>query len=158
MSNANAGIVRLDARFSGRSARLELANVWAVLRRSASVAFVAGLVTSGCSCGRQATLEISAPSNAIVGSPFSVTVTATVDGNRDRVINSPIHFTSSDTAAVLPTDYGFTPNDAGSHTFVSGITLMTAGRQSLTATMKDESALTASANVTVSATAASREP
>jgi hypothetical protein len=147
VSNANAGF---DARFSGKSARLGLGNVLAGPRRWALSAAVAGLVTFGC--GTPATLYISAPSSAVAGSPFTVTVTATVGGSPDKVINSPIQFTSSDSAAVLPGYYYFTANDAGSHTFTNGVTLMTAGSQSITATVIGASALTATANVTVSAT------
>jgi hypothetical protein len=111
---------------------------------------VAGLVTFGC--GAYATLEIGAPHTAIAGSPFTITVTAMLGGNRDRIINSPIKFTSSDPAAVLPGIYYFTANDAGSHTFTNGVTLMTAGSQSITATAIGASGLTGGTNVTVSAT------
>jgi len=113
---------------------------------------MAAFMTS--SCGTQhATLYITAPSTAVASTPFTVTVTAMIGNAPDRVINSPILFTSSDKAAVLPPFYGFTPSDAGSHTFTNGITLMTPGNQSITATIKDASALTATANVTVTAAA-----
>jgi hypothetical protein len=113
---------------------------------------VAGLATFGC--GTYATLEISAPPGAISGSAFSITVTAMVGENRDTIINSPIKFTSSDPAAVLPPLYYFNANDAGSHTFTNGVTLMTVGNQSITATVIGAAGLTGSAKVTVSATAA----
>jgi hypothetical protein len=77
-----------------------------------------------------------------------------VGGSRDKIINSSIHFTSSDRAAVLPGDYYFTANDAGSHTFTNAVTLMTAGSQSITATAFGASGLNGTANVTVSATTA----
>lgn len=147
---SNASLVRFVARFSGKSAGLGLGNVLAPLRLWALSAAVAGLVTFGC--GTAATLHITAPSSAVAGSPFTVTVTATVGGSPDTIINGAIHFTSSDSAAVLPADYGFTANDAGSHTFTNGVTLMTTGSQSITATIVKASALTATANVTVSAT------
>jgi hypothetical protein len=113
---------------------------------------VAGLATFGC--GTYATLEISAPPGAISGSAFSITVTAMVGENRDTIINSPIKFTSSDPAAVLPPLYYFNANDAGSHTFTNGVTLMTVGNQSITATVIGAAGLTGSAKVTVSAMAA----
>lgn len=148
---SNASFVRSVVRFSGKSARPGLGNALAALRLWALSASVAGLATFGCGT-QHATLYLSAPSTAIAGSPFTVTVTAMIGGSRDRVINSPILFTSSDSAAVLPAFYGFTANDAGSHTFTNGVTLMTPGSQSITATIKDASALTATANVIVSAT------
>jgi hypothetical protein len=113
---------------------------------------VAGLVPFGC--GTPATLVINAPSRAVAGSPFTITVTAMVGGSRDTIINSPIHFTSSDSAAVLPGDYDFTANDAGSHTFTNGVTLMTAGNQSITATVIGAPGLNGTTNVTVSAATA----
>jgi hypothetical protein len=126
------------------------------LRLWALSTVIAGLAAYGC--GTPATLHITAPSNATAGSPFTVTVTAMVGGSRDKVINSPIHFTSSDSAAVLPPDYYFTAQDAGSHTFTNGVTLKTAGSQSITATTLGASALNGTATVTVSAatTAASQ--
>ena len=152
MSKANPGFVHFDARFSGKPPRRGLGNVKAALWLWTLSASVAGLATFGCGT-QHATLYITAPSTAVAGSPFNVTVTAMVGGSRDRVINSPILFTSSDPAAVLPPFYGFNANDAGSHTFINGVTLMTPGNQSITATIKDASGLTATANVTVSATA-----
>ena len=103
-------------------------------------------------CGTHATLYITAPTSAIAGSPFTLTVTAKVGASRDTVINSSIRFTSSDSAAILPPIYLFIANDAGSHTFTNGVTLMTAGNQSITVTVIGAPAITATANVTVSAT------
>lgn len=120
-----------------------------VMRRWALCTALAGQITSGC--GIHATLDVSTPSNALAGSPFTVTVTALVGGRRDTVINSPIHFTSSDTAAVLPADYYFNANDSGSHTFTDGVTLKTPGSQSITVTVIDASGINGTANVAVSA-------
>ena len=104
-------------------------------------------------CGSPtAHLEITAPSGAIAGTPFTVTVTAMVNGRRDTAFNSPIHFSSSDSAAVLPLDYGFTAADAGSHTFT--IALMSVGNQSVKATDFFAASLSATASVTVSAATA----
>jgi hypothetical protein len=80
-----------------------------------------------------------------------------VGGNRDTIINSPVKFTSSDPAAILPPIYNFNASDAGSHTFTNGVTLMTVGNQSITATVIGAAGLTGSAKVTVSATAAAAQ-
>jgi hypothetical protein len=53
-----------------------------------------------------------------------------------------VHFTSSDAQAVLPANYTFTSTDAGKHTFANGVTLKTAGTQSITATDTVNSSLT----------------
>jgi hypothetical protein len=102
-------------------------------------------------CGTTAaTLDLSAPPTAVAGSPFSVTVTVMIDGTRDTVINSHIHFTSSDPAAVLPSDYTFTPADAGSHTWTNGFTLMTRGDQTISAIIFHATGIKGSADVAVS--------
>jgi hypothetical protein len=77
-------------------------------------------------------VDIAAPVAVPAGSPFTVTLTVMANGSRDKIFNSPIHFTSSDAAAVLPPDYAFTAADAGSHTFTNGITLATPGNQTIT--------------------------
>ena len=79
---------------------------------------------------------VNAPASATAGVPFSVTVTAKdSSGNTVTGYNGTVHFTSSDTAALLPADYTFTTGaggDNGVHTFT--ILLPTAGSQTLTAT------------------------
>jgi len=110
---------------------------------------MAGLGALSCS-SPVANLTISAPASAVAGSPFSVTVTAMVDRRKDTIFNSPVHFSSSDSAAVLPIDYAFTAADAGSHTFANVI-LMTGGSQSIKVTDNIAPSLNATANVTVTA-------
>ena len=101
-------------------------------------------------CGTtHAILEFTAPPTVTAGSPFTVTVTATADGKRDTIINGAIHFTSSDPAAVLPADSGFTPADAGSLTWTNGFILMTPGNQTISASILDISGINGTVNVTV---------
>jgi hypothetical protein len=152
LSYADAGFVGFLARLSGKSARLGLGSVSAARVLWVLSTTMAGLVAFGCG-SPVANLEITVLSSATVGSPFTVTVTAMVDGRRDTIFNSPIHFSSSDSAAVLPADYAFTAADAGSHTFVNGVTLMTAGSQTIKATDIIAPSITATANVTVTVTA-----
>jgi hypothetical protein len=49
----------------------------------------------------------------------------------------------------LPPDYTFTPKDRGSHTFPNGVTLVTPGDQTVTATDTQDDSITGSATVTV---------
>jgi hypothetical protein len=79
-----------------------------------------------------------------------VTVTATINGKPDTIINSPVHFTSSDPAALLPSDYLFTRADAGSHTFTNGFTLMTQGNQTISGEIHDATGIEGKATVAVS--------
>src|SRR5205814_1989106 len=53
-------------------------------------------------------------------------------GNTATGYTGTVHFTSSDSQAVLPANYSFSAGDAGAHTFAA--TLKTAASQSLTAT------------------------
>ena len=82
-------------------------------------------------------LLITAPANAVSGTPFDVIVTA-VDpyGNVDMNYAGTVTWTSSDTdaAVILPADYTFQPTSNGMVTFPGGMTLITLGNQTLTAT------------------------
>jgi hypothetical protein len=106
------------------------------------------LAASGCGT-THAILNFTAPPTATAGTPFTVTVTVLYQGKPDTVINSRIHFASSDPAAALPPDYYFTPADAGSHTWMNGFTLATPGSQTVSATIADASGINGSANIVV---------
>jgi hypothetical protein len=124
-------------------------NASVALRLGALTAAIAISMTFGCATPH-AVLNFTAPSTATAGTPFKVTVTVTVGGQPDTIINSYISFTSSDPAAVLPGRYGFTPAEAGSHTWTNGFTLMTPGSQSISATIYEAKGINGSTNVTVS--------
>lgn len=111
---------------------------------------VATSITSGCGTPGQATLYLTAPSTATKGTPFTVTVHVVYQGKPDLVMNGVIHFTSSDSAAVLPIDYQFTQADAGVHTWTNGFTLSTPGNQTITGQIHDASAINGSATIAVS--------
>lgn len=106
-------------------------------------------MTFGCAT-THATLDFMAPPTATAGTPFTVSVTVLYGGKPDTVINSHIHFTSSDPAAILPPDYYFTPADAGSHTWTNGFILMTPGSQTLSGDIYDATGINGRANVIVS--------
>jgi hypothetical protein len=122
--------------------------VLGVMRICAFTAALVATLTSGCST-THATLDFAAPSTTTAGIPFTVTVNVLYEGKPDTVINSRIHFTSSDPAAVLPADYYFTPADAGSHTWMNGFTLATPGSQTVSATIADASGISGSATIAV---------
>ncbi len=146
---ANSLLRRSDVIFLGRFRRLGSgmapSSIWLCVLTTA----IALSMTFGCGTPH-AILDFSAPSTATAGSPFTVTVTVTVGGRRDTIINSVISFTSSDPAAVLPGSYQFTPADAGSHTWTNGFTLMTPGNQTISASIFDASGINGTASVTVS--------
>jgi hypothetical protein len=96
-------------------------------------------------------LQVSVATNPTeAGAAHSVTVKAFDGyGNVATGYTGTIHFTSSDTKAVLPADYTFTTADKGVHKFTTALTLKTAGSRSVTATDKTTSSITGSQTVTV---------
>jgi hypothetical protein len=87
--------------------------------------------------------QVGAPPPASpTGAAQQLTVTVTgAAGATLTGYTGTLHFTSSDPKAALPADYTFKAADKGVHTFT--ITLKTAGSQSVTATDKSNSAITA---------------
>lgn len=150
---AFSSVKPLGARFPGKRSRPGL-NIRRARLLCGLSAAMAGLIASACGSSH-ATLEISAPATVTAGIPFTATVTAMYGGKRDTIINGPIHFTSTDKAAVLPTLYVFTSADAGSHTF-NDLLLMTPGSQTLTVSDYDATPIAGTVNVTVSAASSDR--
>jgi sugar lactone lactonase YvrE len=96
-----------------------------------------------------ASYRISAPASPQAsGYAFNITVSP-VDAYNNTVTNytGTVHFTSSDSAAILPPNYTFTPSDNGVHSF--SVNLQTAGNLTITATDTSNSTVTGSAAVTV---------
>jgi len=85
------------------------------------------------------------PTSVSAGTSATFTLTAhDAFGNVATGYRGTIHFSSSDPAAVLPTNYTFLAADGGIHSFAA--TLLTAGTQSLTATDVVTGSLTGSEN------------
>jgi hypothetical protein len=102
-------------------------------------------------------LSVSAPPSPTAGAPFSITVTAKDSSGKTATgYVGMVHFTSSDSLAMLPANYTFTAADAGVHTFTSVI-LKTAGPQSITVTDTATSGVTnTQSGIDVAPAAASR--
>ncbi|RII26598.1 MAG: hypothetical protein CXR31_09270 [Geobacter sp.] len=81
------------------------------------------------------------PQTAGVAANFTVTA-QDLWNNTITGYTGTVHFTSTDSLAVLPSDYTFVAGDNGTHTFTSGLTLKTAGYQHVTATDTVTSTLT----------------
>jgi hypothetical protein len=103
-------------------------------------------------------LVISAPSGVTAGSPFDITITAQdSNGNVLAGYTGTVAFSSSDAyPGALPANYTFTSSDQGTHTFSGGVTLFSAGSQTLTVQDTANSSLTSSMVVTVVAARASQ--
>jgi hypothetical protein len=94
---------------------------------------------------------ISATTPVTAGTPLTtLTVTALdADGNTNTTYTGTVHFTSSDAAATLPTDYTFTAMDLGVHGFSSEATLEKSGSQTITATDTVTTAISGASTITV---------
>lgn len=93
----------------------------------------------------------SSPTTAGTSQSFTVTVKDS-GGNVVPSYTGTVHFTTTDSKAVLPADYTFTAADAGVHTF--NATLKSAGTQTITATDSVTSSVTgAQSGITVKAAA-----
>lgn len=101
------------------------------------------------SIGAHPSFQLTAPASPTIGTSFNFTVTAQnpVGESTDTSFTGTVHFTSSDSQAVLPTDYTFSPADKGTQTF--GATLKSAGSQTITATDTVNGAVTGNATLTV---------
>src|SRR5262249_54965538 len=94
---------------------------------------------------------VAAAASVPSGNAFDLTVTALDPyGNIDVNYQGTVTFSTSDSdpGIVLPFDYTFTAADAGVHTFSGGMTLITPGNQTITAT-DTASGITRTVTVTV---------
>ncbi len=92
--------------------------------------------------------DITAVPFATAGNRFRITVTALDEFNNQFAnYTGTVHFTSSDPAAFLPSDYTFTLGDGGKHIFT--VKLYTAGNEIISATDTLVSTITGSASVNV---------
>ena len=114
-----------------------------------------GTITATYTLQTATSIDVSAPSQATAGSPFTITVTIKDQhGNTMTGYTGAVNFTSTDTPAVLPANYTFQASDAGSKTFSA--TLKTAGLKTITAKDTAVNTITGSAQVTVNPTTASQ--
>jgi hypothetical protein len=103
-------------------------------------------VTSGRVADR---FTLSVPASTTAGHSVTLTLIARYpDGNIATGYTGTVSFASSDPQATLPANYAFTAADNGTHTF-AGVTLVTAGAQTLNAQDTTSGALTGSATVSV---------
>ncbi len=99
------------------------------------------------------------PSTTVTTAGSALDVLVTVQdqfGNTVSGYSGAVHFTSSDSQALLPVDYTFVAGDSGTHAFASGLTVRTAGSQTVTATDVTAGSISGTSNpISVSASAAS---
>jgi hypothetical protein len=118
---------------------------------------VANLIVSGLvgSSTSSVQFNVTTVASSTAGSAFTITVTAVnSNGTTDTAYRGAVHFTSSDSLAVLPANYTYTSTDNGVHKF--SVTLKTAGSQSITATDTVNSAISGSGTLTINPASASK--
>jgi hypothetical protein len=102
--------------------------------------------------GAATTFRVDAPPTVPAGMPFDITVAALDAYNHVAGgYAGTVKITTSDPGEgiFLPPDYTFTANDGGIHTFPNGVTLVTPGDQTVTATDTKDDSITGNATVTV---------
>ena len=133
-------------------ATLYTAGTWDVTATD-TVSGITGSISPNVIAAPATSLYVIAPSSAVSGSAFDVTVAALDPyGNIDTNYGGTVTWatTDPDPNVVLPPDYPMQPSDAGVVTFPSGATLITLGDQLITAS-DTVSGITGSADVTVTA-------
>ncbi|EDY16538.1 hypothetical protein CfE428DRAFT_5961 [Chthoniobacter flavus Ellin428] len=117
---------------------------------TSSITGTSGNITVGGAAATHFTVTL--PATSLAATPFSVTITALDPFNNLATgYRGTVHFTTSDTGAgtTLPANYSFVAGDNGLHTFTNGVTLVTAGTQTVTATDTVSSGVTGSGSLTV---------
>src|SRR5262249_13320222 len=117
-----------------------------------TITATAGLVTGSAPVtvtpAAASRFAVAAPAASTAGTASAATVTALDPyGNQALTYAGTVHFGSSDPQATVPADHTFAPAELGSHTFVGGVTLRTAGSQTVTARDTTDGSRTGSAAV-----------
>lgn len=120
------------------------------------VGSITGTGDFNVSAGAATSLSVEIASSVASGAATEAIVTAkdTYGSTADGYLGT-IHFTSSDGLATLPSDSTFVSGDLGVKNFVTGVTLRTAGAQSVSSTDVADAGITGTANTTVSPAAPS---
>jgi hypothetical protein len=108
-------------------------------------------VTPSTSSGPVARLRLEAPASVVAGTPFSIRLTALdANGTVASRYTGTVLLVSSDSLALLPASYAFTPGDSGSRE-LTGIVMRTPGpHQTVTATDSFSAGIAGTATVAVS--------
>jgi hypothetical protein len=145
-TSANAGNA-----FYGLSVTLKTAGKQSVTATDTVTTSITGTASGiAVSPAAAAHFILSAPSSVTSGTKFSLTVTVEdAYGNVVPYYAQTVHFSSSDSTAILPTDYSFPYSDAGVHTFKNAFILKKKGTQTITVTDNQISFLTATVSIEV---------
>ncbi len=134
---ANYTFTALDAGVKVLTANLKTAGTQSLTATDTKIAVItgkqSGIVVTPAKASQLFTTGF--PAATIAGVPGDVTVTLKDAFNNIATgYKGTVAFTSTDAQAGLPTNYTFTSTDAGVRTFANGVSLKTAGTQSITST------------------------
>lgn len=105
--------------------------------------------------GNATHFTVSSTSTTTAGVALTVIVTARDSFNNTATgYRGMAHSSASDSGATLPADYAFTAADSGVHGFTNGVTLVTAGAQTVMVSDAAASSIAGSSGIAVSAAAA----
>ncbi len=148
---ANYTFVAADKGVHTFSATLKTAGAQSITATDTVTASITGVhATITVTPASASTLSLAGfPSPTVAGAAGTFTVTAKDPfGNAATGYLGAVHFTSTDSMALLPADYTFVAGDKGVHTFSA--TFKTVGTQTITATDKTTAAITGThAGITV---------
>ncbi|HEV3138186.1 MAG TPA: metallophosphoesterase, partial [Pirellulales bacterium] len=146
---ANYTFTAGDAGVHTFSATLKTSGSQSLIATDTTTSSIAGTEGITVQSAAAASLRVAGfPSPIQPGAAASFTVTALdAYGNIATGYRGAIHFSSTDTKAILPANYTFIAGDGGVHTFSA--TMNTTGNQSLTATDTATSTIAGSQTITV---------
>jgi hypothetical protein len=129
---------------------LTRAGTMTIAATDTSTATLTGHASIVVHAGPATHLAVAGASTTVAGTPITVTVRALdAYGNVAPTYRGTIHFTTTDLLASIPPDYAFAAADHGKHTFANGVTLKTAGAQTVAATDTTTSTIVGSKTVKV---------
>jgi hypothetical protein len=157
---ANYTFVASDVGIHTFTATLKTAGSKAITATDTVTSTITGKQTVTVNAAAISKFTVTAsPTSTTAGNALSATVTAKdIYGNTVKPYLGTIHFTSTDSQAVLLPDYTFVAADAGVHVFTNGIILKTVGSGTQTITTTDTATSTitgTSGSIRVTAAAAS---
>jgi hypothetical protein len=139
-----------------RGASLYTAGTWDVTATDISSG-ITGSALINVQAAPAVGLALIAPSTAVSGAPFDVTVIAQDPyGNTDTNYGGTVSWASSDPdpGVMLPADYTFQPGDQGQVYYPGGVTLITPGDQQLVAFDTGNNSINGGADVFVTSNSA----
>jgi hypothetical protein len=146
---ASYSFTAADAGVHTFSATLDTAGTQSIIASDATTGITGSQTGISVTAATATHFSISAPSSAVAGKSFSITVTALdAYGNTATTYRGKVHFADSAGNANLPSDYSFSAGDNGVHVF--SFTLNTAVVQTITVVDAIDNSIIGSATVSVS--------